>query len=150
MKEVFNCLSVTSNLSYVGLCPLRTSVISIETRVFHLPAVSGPSLCGPSLFMPVDSMMEPHGGRCADSSLWHAPHSWPLILYKRECFPGQRFPCCLTAVQHKTPPGSVDTGITGTMKEQTGRPPWRTGLPLAGWATDESPYLSETKVMFSC
>lgn len=47
----------------------------------------------------------------ADSSPWHPLHSRPLTHYKRGCLPGQRFPCRLTAVPLKTPPGPVDMGI---------------------------------------
>lgn len=50
-------------------------------------------------------------GQSADSNPWHPLHSWPLTHYKRGCLPGQRFPCCLTAVQLKKPPGPVDMGI---------------------------------------
>lgn len=72
-------------------------------------------------------------GQSADSSSWHPPHSQPLTHYKRGYLPAQWFPCCLTAVQHKSRLALLTRALRGTMRGQTGRPPWKTTFPVAGW-----------------
>lgn len=71
-------------------------------------------------------------GQNAESSPWHPPHSQPLTHYKEDVSLDRDFPAVWRPCGTKSCLALLTRALRGTMRGQTGRPPWKTTLP--GWA----------------
>ncbi len=68
----------------------------------------------------------------AESSPWHPPHSRPLTHDKEDVSLDRDFPAVWRLCGTKSRLALLTRALRGTMRGQTGRPPWKTTLP--GWA----------------